>query len=134
MYQERVGGMSHLPGSMLSCREMTWGFQSKLYQKARQSSYCKFYILYDRMFLRYILQSAWDEVRSNGGAPGVDHISIEDVETFGVDDYLSAPGEELRCRTCRPDAVKHVWIPKPNGGKTPNGYSHRAGQDCSGRV
>ncbi len=69
----------------------------------------------------YILKTAWDEVRNNGGAPGVGNISIEDVETLGVDDYLSDLGEDLRRRTYRPESVKRVWIPKPNGEKRPLG-------------
>jgi hypothetical protein len=32
----------------------------------------KFYVLYDKMFIPYMLRQAWKSVRANGGAPGVD--------------------------------------------------------------
>lgn len=121
MYQERVVGMSHLPDGMLSYTERTWRLQDKLYRKAKQESGFKFYILYDKVFLPYVLHTSWDCVRRNGGAPGVDGQRVEDVEAEGIEGYLQALGEELRKRTYRASAVKRVWIPKSNGDQRPLG-------------
>lgn len=96
-------------------------FQEKLYQKAKQEREYKFYVLYDKMFIPYMLREAWVKVRSNGGAPGVDGKTIADVEEYGVDKYLEELGEELRKQTYQPQAVKRVMIPKANGGERPLG-------------
>jgi RNA-directed DNA polymerase len=95
--------------------------QGKLYQKAKQDKTYKFYVLYDKMFIPYMLREAWKQVKSNAGSPGIDKITIKDVEEIGVDKYLSELGEELRKQTYKPQAVKRVMIPKANGGERPLG-------------
>jgi RNA-directed DNA polymerase len=95
--------------------------QEKLYQKAKQERKYKFYVLYDKMFIPYMLREAWKSVKSNDGTPGVDGQSIEDVEAYGLDKYLSELGEELRKQSYRPQAVKRVMITKENGGQRPLG-------------
>lgn len=95
--------------------------QEKLYQKAKQERGYVFYVLYDKMFIPYFLREAWKSVKSNAGAPGVDGMTIEKVEDYGVDIYLKELGEELRRQTYKPQAVKRVMIPKANGGQRPLG-------------
>jgi group II intron reverse transcriptase/maturase len=95
--------------------------QEKLYQKAKQEREYKFYVLYDKMFIPYMLREAWKSVKSNDGSPGVDGMTIEKVEQYGVDIYLKELGEELRKQTYKPQAVKRVMIPKANGGERPLG-------------
>jgi group II intron reverse transcriptase/maturase len=73
------------------------------------------------MFIPYMLREAWESVRANGGSPGVDRLTIADVERYGVEKYLEELGEELRCQSYRPKAVKRVMIPKANGGERPLG-------------
>jgi len=96
-------------------------FQRKLYQKAKQEKGYKFYVLYDKMFVPYILREAWKVVKQNGGSPGIDGVTIEDVERYGVEKYLTELGEELRTQQYRPQAVKRVMVPKANGGERPLG-------------
>jgi RNA-directed DNA polymerase len=95
--------------------------QEKLYQKAKQEREYKFYVLYDKMFIPYMLREAWKSVKSNNGSPGVDGMTIEKVEQYGVEIYLNELGEELRKQTYKPQAVKRVMIPKANGGERPLG-------------
>jgi len=95
--------------------------QEKLYQKAKQERGYVFYVLYDKMSIPYMLREAWKSVKSNDGAPGVDGITIEKVEDYGIDIYLKELGEELRKQTYKPQAVKRVMIPKANGGQRPLG-------------
>ena len=95
--------------------------QEKLYQKAKQEREYVFYVLYDKMFIPYMLREAWKSVKSNDGAPGVDGITLGKVEEYGVDVYLKELGEELRRQTYKPQAVKRVMIPKANGGQRPLG-------------
>lgn len=95
--------------------------QEKLYQKAKQERGYKFYVLYDKMFIPYMLRQAWKSVKANGGAPGVDRVTIADIESQGVESYLNVLGEELRTQLYEPQAVKRVMIPKANGGERPLG-------------
>jgi hypothetical protein len=101
--------------------ERVLALQEKLYQKAKQEPKYVFYVLYDKMFILYMLREAWRTVRTNGGAPGVDGFTIEDVEKYGIDRYLTELGEDLRKQTYQPQAVKRVMIEKENGGERPLG-------------
>jgi group II intron reverse transcriptase/maturase len=67
------------------------------------------------------LRESWKRVKHNAGSPGVDKVTIEDIEEYGVDKYLGELGEELRSQTYRPKAVKRVMISKANGGERPLG-------------
>lgn len=95
--------------------------QEKLYQKAKQERGYKFYVLYDKLFIPYMLRQAWESVRANGGAPGVDRITITDIERGGIEPYLKELGEDLRRQSYRPQAVKRVMIPKADGSERPLG-------------
>lgn len=95
--------------------------QAKLYQKAKQEREYKFYVLYDKMFIAYMLREAWKKVKENAGSPGVDKMTIQDVEQYGVAKYLEELGEDLRKQTYQPQAVKRVMIDKASGGKRPLG-------------
>lgn len=96
-------------------------FTGKLYQKAKQDVKYRFYVLYDKMFLPYMLREAWKQVRRQNGSPGIDGMSIGQIEAQGVEAYLSELSEDLRRQTYRPMAVKRVMIPKANGGERPLG-------------
>jgi len=126
MDQDKVG--AEVQGELFKRRrseipdaERVSTLQEKLYQKAKQEREYKFYVLYDKMFIPYMLREAWKSVKSNDGAAGVDGITIEKVEEYGVDVYLKELGEELRKQTYKPQAVKRVMIPKASGGKRPLG-------------
>jgi len=83
-----------------------------LYRSAKQDPERKFHALYDKVGRPDILERAWDEVRKNRGAPGVDGVSIEDIEASGVDDFLQDIAKALKERTYRPAPLRRVDIPK----------------------
>jgi len=95
--------------------------QEKLYCKAKQEKDYKFYVLYDKMFIPYMLKEAYQQVKSNAGSPGLDGQDCAAIERYGLEKYLNDLGEDLRKQTYRPSAVKRVWIEKANGGKRPLG-------------
>ena len=95
--------------------------QEKLYCKAKQEKDYKFYVLYDKMFIPYMLKEAYQQVKSNAGSPGLDGQDCAAIERYGLEKYLNELGEDLRKQTYRPSAVKRVWIEKANGGKRPLG-------------
>ena len=126
MNQENVG--AEVQGELFKRRrgeipdaERVSILQEKLYQKAKLEREYKFYVLYDKMFIPYMLREAWESVRSNAGTAGVDGITIRNVEESGVDNYLRELGEEIRKQTYKPQAVKRVMIQKANGGLRPLG-------------
>ncbi len=95
--------------------------QRKLYLKAKAEPGCRFYLLYDKVHRADILRHAYDLVRSNKGAPGVDGVSYAAIEAAGLEDWLSGIGEDLRTKTYQPQPVRRVMIPKPGGGERPLG-------------
>jgi len=105
----------------MSSTERVQMYQRKLYLKAKQEKGFKFYILYDKIFLAFMLKEAWERVKSNGGSGGVDGVTFEAIEEAGVEEFLKELSEELRQQTYQATAVKRVWIPKSNGGKRPLG-------------
>lgn len=107
--------------SELSDSERVMLLQGGLYQKAKQEKGYKFYVLYDKLFLGYMLRESWKQVKANGGSSGIDGVRIEEIEEQGVEGYLSVLGEELRTKQYRAQAVKRVMIPKAKGGERPLG-------------
>jgi RNA-directed DNA polymerase len=95
--------------------------QRKLYQKAKGEPNYRFYLLYDKMYREDILAHAYELVKSNKGAPGVDGQTFWGIETAGLEKWLNGLKEDLRAKTYQPQAVRRVMIPKPGGGERPLG-------------
>ena len=95
--------------------------QIKLYRKAKNEPGYRFYMLYDKIYREDILAHAYALARANKGAPGVDGQTFEQVESGGVEEWLTGIRQELRNKTYQPQPVRRVMIPKPGGGERPLG-------------
>jgi len=95
--------------------------QRELWAAAKQSSGRRFHALYDRIHRGDVLWEAWERVRVNRGAAGVDRMTLAAVEDYGVDRMLRELRQDLRAGCYRPAPARRVDIPKPDGGKRPLG-------------
>lgn len=95
--------------------------QRKLYLAAKGNSKRKFHALYDKVYREDILAEAWKRVKTNGGAGGIDGISIKAVEAYGVEKLLGEIRQKLMDSQYHPQPVKRVYIPKTDGTKRPLG-------------
>jgi RNA-directed DNA polymerase len=95
--------------------------QTALHDKAKGSPKFRFYALYDKMYREDVMAFAYECCNANGGAAGVDGQTFEDIEEYGVQKWLDELTQELKSRTYRPQPVRRVWIPKPDGKQRPLG-------------
>ncbi len=91
--------------------------QITLYLAAKRSPTRRFHALYDKVLRTDVLERAWRQVKMNRGAPGIDAETIEAIEARGLAAFLAELQAELKAGTYRPQAVRRVRIPKPQGGE-----------------
>ena len=87
--------------------------QHALYRSAKADTGRRFHALRDKVYRRDVLWRAWVAVRRNDGAPGIDKITLADVEEYGVDRLLGELAEDLKGGRWRPLPARRVFIPKP---------------------
>jgi len=81
----------------------------------------RFHALHDKLYVPYVMRSAWEMVRKNRGACGIDGQTLTDIEAYGVDRFLEETAQSVREDTYRPEPVRRVHIPKPDGKLRPLG-------------
>ena len=87
--------------------------QRTLYRAAKADPGRRFHALYDKVYRRDVLERAWEQVRANRGAAGIDRQTIADVEEYGIAKLLDGLVEDLRNGRWRPLPARRVFIPKP---------------------
>ena len=97
--------------------------QTALHAKAKTEAGYRFYALYDKIYREDILAHAYAQCCSNKGAPGVDGQDFADIEAYGVQRWLGELAKSLKEESYRPEPIRRVFIPKPNGKFRPLGIS-----------
>jgi group II intron reverse transcriptase/maturase len=87
--------------------------QRTLYRAAKADPKRRFHALHDKVHRRDVLERAWESVRANHGAAGIDQTTIADVEQYGVSRLLDELAADLKDGSWRPLAARRVFIPKP---------------------
>jgi group II intron reverse transcriptase/maturase len=87
--------------------------QHALYRAARADPKRRFHALFDKVHRRDVLERAWEDVRRNRGAAGIDRVTLADAEEYGVTRLLGELAAELKEGRYRPLPARRVFIPKP---------------------
>jgi RNA-directed DNA polymerase len=90
--------------------------QRVLYRSAKQDPQRRFHALWDKVARSDVMWTAWCDVAANRGAPGVDGVSIADIDAGGVESvraFLDELAETVRSGSYRPAPLRRVHIPKP---------------------
>lgn len=95
----------------------------RLARKAAAEPKFRFYRLFWWITHEQTLRCAWERVRANGGAPGVDGVTFQMIERSegGVDGFLAGLQKELRENACRASPLRRKYIEKANGKMRPLG-------------
>ena len=100
--------------------------QRKLYLKAKREKGYRFYILYDKVFLDYVLVESYKGVKENGGAPGIDGQTFKDIEEKGLEKFLTDKRSTTEADV-QATASKTSTLPKANGKTRPFTDDKRSG-------
>lgn len=77
--------------------------------------------LMSRVLTRENLKRAWEQVRANHGAPGIDGMTVEQFPDFICSPQWASVRKALEAGTYKPQPVRRVYIPKDSGGQRPLG-------------
>ena len=95
--------------------------QRKLYGAAKLQKERRFHALYDRMYRSDVLHEAWERVKRKKGAAGVDGVTLEALEQYGVEKLLNELRDVLQAGKYRAPPVLRRYIPKSDGKQRPLG-------------
>jgi len=104
-----VSALVAIPAKQDKVREL----QRTLYRAAKADPQRRFHALYDKVHRRDVLERAWELVRANRGAAGIDRQTIADVEEYGTAKLLDELAADLKDGRWRPLPARRVFIPKP---------------------
>src|SRR5580693_4788989 len=105
----REGQVSAALVAMTAKHDNVRELQRTLYRAAKADPGRRFHALYDKVYRRDVLERAWELVRANRGAAGVDRQTIADVEEYGVSRLLDELAADLKAGRWRPLPARPVF-------------------------
>jgi group II intron reverse transcriptase/maturase len=109
-------------GNLEKPQDKVQNLRSALHAKAKAEPEFRFYALYDKLYRKDVLTEAYKRCKANGGVAGVDGQTFKAIsEEYGEERWIGELADRLRMKDYRQQAVRRVWIPKPNGKKRPLG-------------
>ncbi|MFJ1261044.1 hypothetical protein [Cupriavidus sp. CuC1] len=87
----------------------------RIYRKAKSDKTHRFWGLFVHIAKSETLDEAYRIAKRNGGAPGIDDLSFEDIEASGRTVFLAEIQADLKTGRYEPKPNRRVEIPKSNG-------------------
>src|SRR5712691_322258 len=111
MSSDDMGGRGGMTTSPISRQDL----RRRIYVTAKADTTKRFWGLYVHVVKPETLKTAYALVKRNNGAPGIDGVTFEAIETAGVEAFLAQLRDELVTRTYQPLRNRRVEIPKGEG-------------------
>ena len=115
------GGKDVETGESLSAPERVQRLRQALHAKAKEAPGFRFYSLCDKVWRADVLAVAWQAVRRNGGAAGVDGETVADIESYGVERWQGPSGRDGGAKKTAPNPSvapegggppRFIWLPR----------------------
>jgi RNA-directed DNA polymerase len=87
----------------------------RIYRKAKSDKTHRFWGIFVHIAKMETLEGAYRIAKRNGGAPGIDGQTFEDIEAAGLASFLEEVREELISGRYKPKPNRPVDIPKDEG-------------------
>ena len=87
----------------------------RIYRKAKSDKTHRFWGIFAHIAKMETLEEAYRIAKRNGGAPGIDGQTFEDIEAVGLASFLEEVREELISDRYKPKPNRPVDIPKDEG-------------------
>ena len=84
----------------------------RIYRKAKSDKTHRFWGIFVHVTKMETLREAYRLAKRNGGAPGIDGLTFNDIEATGPDEFLSATRNDLLKGSYQPRKNRKVEIPK----------------------
>ena len=119
-----AGGVAQgVPGQRQEPAREPLHAETEALREAKREPAFRFYTLYGLIARLDVLEAAWAQVAANDGAPGVDGVTIDELEASPgrVAELVATLHLELKSKQYKPQAVRRVFILKDNGKRRPLG-------------
>jgi RNA-directed DNA polymerase len=102
-------------GEMIKAPITVQELRRRIYRKAKSEKAHRFWGIFVHVTKTEVLREAYRIAKRNGGVPGIDRQSFDDIETGGLETFLAEIRDDLKNGKYQPQVNRRVDIPKSNG-------------------